>query len=522
MKKNLKIILGLGCLAFLFAGAACKEKTKEEELRDQGYAICVSYDANGGSFLNRPGVTIQDWIDPAKYQKDSEGVIHVKLLEPTDPSRPTSGSDKVTLTKANYFFAGWYKTREVKLVNGVPVDGSGRELKLKEDGTYVYAELGEEEEEASVTPAYVYSDYWNFETDTFDYSEDDGDVSMTLYAGWVPFYEFNYYYEENGVWTKLAQTTTFDFKTTNAVGSATADKDTIWLPCWNNGAMQYNFEYADKSPYKFPNIEGTTFAAAYLDEACTQQITTESFEHQGTLELETCTAVNRVQNIYIKATEGVQYYISNAEQLIEYADPDAYYEIMSDLDFKGRAWPTAFETGTFTGKMYATEGNNFTLRNVVATHSSQSSLVGGLFGEIAKGAEIRNLTFDNATLDLVYTGQRLRDTSFGLFAGIIYDGAIIENVAIGGTFKIGAITLGDGYSFNLYANGDITGLTTNEVALQIYGTQLGDLYNFTVLPYDPKDPEKKTITVDAEYNISVTFDTSELYEEEIYNIDYTI
>ena len=90
MKKNLKIILGLGCLAFLFAGVACKEKTKEEELRDQGYAISVSYDANGGSFLNRPGVTIQDWIDPAKYQKDSEGVVHIKLLEPTDPRRPTS------------------------------------------------------------------------------------------------------------------------------------------------------------------------------------------------------------------------------------------------------------------------------------------------------------------------------------------------------------------------------------------------------------------------------------------------
>ncbi len=523
MKKNLKIILGLSCLTFLFAGVACKQESKEQELQSKGYKICVSYDANGGSFLDRQGITVQDWFKPADYEKDENGEIHIQLLEPTDSTRPTSSSEKISLTKSNYFFAGWYATREVKEINGVPVDENGRELEAVDDGRYVYADPTEDEKEKTVTPAYVYSDYWDFENDTLDYAESDGFVSMTLYAGWVPYYEFHYYYQVNGEWTKLEEVTTFDYKTTNAVGSQKSDKDTIWLPTWKDGAMNHTFTYADSKKYNFPKIAGTTFDKAYLDAECQQPIEGESFEHLGSLDLETCTAVNRVQNIYITVTDGEQYRITEAKQLVDNADPQGIYEIQADLDFTDQLWPTAFETGTFEGKMYATEGQTYTLRNIQATHNSPTSTVGGLFGKIADGAEIKNLTFENATLNLAYTGERLRDTSFGLFAGIIEENATLENVTISGTLKFGTITLGEGYTINLYANGNTKGLTGGTVAIQIYGMDLyNGEYNYTILPYDKEDTEKKTVTVDATYNVSITLVTAEQFNQAIYSIDYVI
>ena len=288
--------------------------------------------------------------------------------------------------------------------------------------------------------------------------------------------------------------------------------------------MNHEFSYANGSSFSFPKIEGTTFSKAYLDSECTQEITTATFEHQGTLDLETCTAVNRVQNIYIVVEQGEHYKIETAQQLVDNANLEGIYEIKSDLDFSQatKEWPLTFITGTFKGKMYASEGKSYVLKNIKAKHSHSSARVGGVFGEIAKGASIENLSFENVTYDLSYTGQRLKDTSFGLFAGNIDDEANIVNVAVGGTFKIGKITLGDGYRFNLYANGNTSGLIKNAVILQIYGVQLGEQYEFSVLPYDKNNSDKKTVTVDEEYDISLTFDTSEMYDKEIYNIDYTI
>jgi hypothetical protein len=121
MKKKLTLTALLCGLALACVGAGCDELSKFEEKEKEGYKISVSYDANGGSFLNRPGVTVVDMFNPSKYEKDGNGTVHIKLLEPTDPSRPTSG-DGITLTLQNHFFAGWYKNREVKTVDGKPVD----------------------------------------------------------------------------------------------------------------------------------------------------------------------------------------------------------------------------------------------------------------------------------------------------------------------------------------------------------------------------------------------------------------
>ena len=502
MKKTLKLVLIVCMLAITALLGGCASLTQVEEYQQKGYKIMVTYDGNGGSFLDRTGVTIVDMFNPDHYQKDVNGEIHIKLTEPTDESRETSGSEGVSLTMPNNFFAGWYKTRTVKEVNGVPVDKAGKELKKLDDGTYVYLDTADTDKPVTATPAYEYSDYWDFENDTIDYSSDDGIVKITLYAGWVEYYEFNYFYKIEGesTWTKMDKTTTFDYKTTNATGSVTHDKDTIWMPRWEDGAVNYEHRYSNSEIYSFPVVAGTTFKEAYEDENCSVKIT-DSLVHKGTLDIEKGKAVDRIQNVYVVLEKGTKYRIETADQLISHASVDGIYEIKDDLDFTDKKWPSIFSVGTFTGKMFSTTGNTFKIKNATATISNEMASACGLFGTVSATAEIKNLTFENTTVDLAYVGQRQRNRKYAMFAGNIAEGAKIEGVTIDGTFKIGAITPGDGYAISLIANGNKTGITNNGVALQLYGVKRGEKYQYSVA-----DPS--TVTVEEDGVINITFASS--------------
>ena len=88
-----------------------------------------------------------------------------------------------------------------------------------------------------------------------------------------------------------------------------------------------------------------------------------------------------------------------------------------------------------------------------------------------------------------------------MFAGNIAEGAKIEGVTVDGTFKIGAITPGDGYAISLIANGNKTGITNNGVGLQLYGVKRGEKYQYSVA-----DPS--TVTVEEDGVINITFASS--------------
>lgn len=490
MRKKIIWLLSFASALLCCLGlAACDSKTRLEELKEQGYTISVTYDANGGNYSD--DFSLMDIFNPDKFQQ-TEGEIHIPLKEPTDPTRPTKNNKPITLERDGYFFAGWYEKRTVKMQNGTPVDDNGRALKLLDDGTYVYAELAQGEKETPVIPAYEYDDRWDF-SQTWDIkpSEINGALSKTLYAGWVKYYEFNYYYyqeddaatrENESGWT-LLYTQTFDYKTTNAEGSQTADKDTIWLPKWEDGVMDHAHSYANESVYNFPKLTGKTFSKAYLDKERTQEITGGVFEHRGSLDYEHALAINPVENIYVDFTEGEQYKIQTAKQLQNNFNINGWYEITADLDFAEYKWPVNFSKGTFMGKMYSTEGESFAIKNVSVTYTSAGAATcGGLFGELGETAEIKNLTFENVTFDMA-VAQLASESNFGLFAGYIQDGATISGVSVGGTFKIGQVsTRFTDYSFHLLANGKTDGITQNTISLQLYGEELGSQYTYTVVP----------------------------------------
>lgn len=524
MKKKSKILLGLGCATVLTLGlAACKKETTPlEDLQDQGYRIMVTYNPSGGEMIGNVGTTVVDMFNPADYQADSQGNVRIKLLEPTDKRRPSSGTDAISVVKDDHFFAGWYANRTVKTKDGtpeeqggVPVDDSGKELKRVEDidgyVSYVYVD----DEKTAATPAYAYSDYWDFENDRIEYNVADEELkTLTLYAGWVPYYEFTYYYQVDGVWTEYGTATEFNYKTTNAEGSKTHDKDTIWVPNWNNGAMSHAYSYENGDPYTFPKLDGFTFSEAFTDPDCQNKIT-ESFTHQGSLDVENCTAINPVQKIYVKFIAGDWYRIETAKQLTDNANLKGNYEILADLDFSetDAAWPTTFAIGKFEGQMYSSAGQKYSIKNVTAKFASDSSVSGGMFGTVAATATIKDLVFENVTTDISYANGRLRDFKFGAFAGTIEENATVANVTFGGTLKIGAIKLDNGYTINLLATGNIAGITAGDLHLQIYGTKRVNDYKYTV-----KMDETEAVKVDENGNVTLMFVSVYASTQEIYNI----
>lgn len=519
MKKKICTILSLSCIAAACVFAAgCAEKSAVDKLREAGCKVFVTYNANGGKFIGTEKVYLLDGINPddSCWTKSDDGKTHIKLTDPTNKLRPTGTTDKMTLTKTEYSLAGWYRNRELlkdekgnaldeagnvltqkdemyflKLTNG---DGSERKVTVcdgqyfyegkasdggivKDTATnkYVYERSKAEAKIAEmVTPAYSYSGYWDFATDEIEYAESDGEVSLTLYAGWVPYYQY-YYYAKNdsGEWEKYG-TTYFDYVLSSSGNEKYADQGEMYLPNWQggNGAMNYSSHtYNDDSTKEFPSIAGKTFKAAYADKECTQQYT-DKITHNGTLDPATALPKDRIQNVYVEFYDEEMFKIETAKQLAANAKTNGSYEILNDLDFEieKTTWPAVFTTGAFTGKMFSATGESVTLKNVKAQYAGTTAN-GGLFGLIAAGAQLKNLRFENVTMDFASVTCSETDTGYGLFSGDINGAAQIENITVSGAkLRLGIIQLQSGYKINLLAGGNASGITQeDETALEVYG-----------------------------------------------------
>lgn len=290
--KALLIVIGLGALC---AGiSACATVPKTDEYRDKGYKISVTYNANGGKIMSSSGVSVVDMFNPDDYTAAGDGKIHIKLREPTDESRPTASSSKITVTNSGYFLAGWYRQRDLKTNSeGNPVDENGVVLfgrddyfyyfpakndagnyvdekgfelvdkngnfiseesfkNLDEQDRYFYyspesgVELEEDEDKkeyelTTATAVFTYGNRWNFATDELTYSagdeglNDKGELNMTLYAAWVPDYRYEYYARNAAGEWELFSYSTFTGAAVEEVNT-NADIKTIWTPQWNKAA----------------------------------------------------------------------------------------------------------------------------------------------------------------------------------------------------------------------------------------------------------------------------------------------
>lgn len=537
MKNRLKIILIL--ISVMVAScllASCTGTDKIQEYGKQGYTVKVTFDGNGGTFVGKIGNQVIDLYKPENYALDENNTAHIKLTDPTERILQSTG-EQIMLTMSGYSNVGWYKKRElVTNENGEPIDENGNVLVLQGDRYYIKDTLSQEAQSSDSSsastdasnsaeedvvgvesfPQYNYSEPFDFAADTIDAKPGEM-IDITLYAGWLKHYEFNYYYVNNGE-KKLIQTQTFDYKVVNAENSRVSDKDTIWLPKYVDGAMNYTYNYSNREIFTFPSVENTTFDKAYLDENLTQEITTAAFEHQGTFDKETCKAINRVQNIYFTTVPGMIYKIYKATDFTNNPNLDGIYEIYADLDFTGLTWPNAFTQGTFNGEIKSMAGSQVKFSNINATFASGSSTTAGVFGALSNTADVEDIAFENIKLTVSSVPTRISNFTLGTLFGNVDESAKVSNISLTNAtlvLQYVAIDTTDEVAnnqVNLLANGKTQGITaTDTIHLHISGRKVGSTYRYQLDP--------TATTIDAEGKISLKVDISfKDTEKQIYEI----
>lgn len=377
MKNRIRILLAV--LMLLLATVLITSCGDEAPYASYGDVVTVEYNANGGTFTTNTSV-VKDSYRVSDLPVNRFGNYMLPLIDPSDSVR---GAENAFLaSRSGYFLAGWYIETPV-------TDGDG-------NTTYTYEK-------------------WNFGKDFYEIKNKNYTPEMPvvkLVAKWLPEFSFEFYDIKTG---KLIQDYKFD----------PMYVDGIKLPEWD-------IEEGKLDMHDFPTVDGKTFVAAYYDPHGTERIDTERVIHTGKIDEAAITAEGSVMKIYVDMNEGAWYNVYTAEQFVSIADPAGNYNILADLDFSEEGWVDEFIASEFTGSI---RGNGHTLKNIEYAQSATSDTSAGLFGSIAAGALIEDVTFENLHFT-IETGSRLPGASFGLFTGTLAKGATLENVNINGKLTV--------------------------------------------------------------------------------------
>ncbi len=432
-KTGRSVFVTLMLLATAFLLCACSgDPTPYDNNNAAGYTVSVRYDANGGVFATNTTI-IMDSYNISGMTPGSNGMVSLGLLAPEDAAR--GSSDNFLATKEGYFLAGWYTERTES------TDSEGNTV-------------------------YTYGKKWDFSTDLLDVDPSKTYTSsepvLTLYAAWIPEFEINF----------------IALGTDEVLGTYTYDpltNDPLLVPQWDTktGAMEM---------HRFPEKDGYTFCGAYYDVEGTRPVT-ETVVHSGKI-LENGTAQGHSMNVYVDYMEGEWFQIYTAEQLRKNASPSGHYVLMADLDFTDVKWPSdKFATASFSGSIH---GNGYTIKNVTLEQTKMDVQNTGLFGTLQPGSVIEDVTFENVTF-IIKKGFQV-SANYGLFAGSIYEGALIRNVQI----KASQLQIDSSARFATddYAIGLVCGAGKAD---QLAGAEI-------TASMTGNDPEKYTITVGEDGN----------------------
>jgi hypothetical protein len=175
----------------------------------------------------------------------------------------------------------------------------------------------------------------------------------------------------------------------------------------------------------FPALKDNTYIldgdirAIYYDAECKNRIDSATITHIGSYNGTNATVENATMKIYCKLQDGVHFKVSSVEQLMQNAVLNGVYTLECDLNFAGRNWPAVFTTGSFKGKII---GNGHTIKNITVEQNNTSDTYFGLFGQLAEGALLKDVTFENITVNIT-EGCLKGEPKFGIIAGIAADGA---------------------------------------------------------------------------------------------------
>ena len=437
-KILLGLLIGLGALIIagivLIAVFAGKASYFDDYAKD-GYTVSITFDSNGGTFKGSDSSVID------LYNPEQAGEDGIKLLAPDDTRRDKNNA--LTVTKAGYFLAGWYTERTL-------IDANNPDA------------------------GYTYSGKWDFENDRVQLDPDKTytpeESALTLYAAWVPYYNYEIYAEnENG----------------ETVLISTASAINLTIPEWAEGGVSLEMD-------NFPARAGYTLAEVYYLDGMTkvEASVTEGGKKfiSGQWDEATATSLTPTIKLFTTWQEGERYRIYTTDDLRKNADAEGYYEIYADLDFSEVEWPTAFANGKFNGKIF---GNGHVISGAYVESTSRSRISNGLFSSLGENAYIENLEIQNIThkIDLMSVAP---GSTFGLLAGSAADTAEFNNVKVSGKLLIGdscaSLAGSSDYTINkLFVGGNSTGIDCDIVV---------EKANLSTKTFD--------IKVDDEGNVSIT------------------
>ena len=365
----------------LLATKCSKDTSPYPGYAEEGYNVSVKFDANGGVFTTNTE-SIIDTYNLILLPDGSEGNKSIMLIDPNDSSR---GSQAYLAAKVGYYLAGWYMNKtEVKDDNGNVI-------------------------------GYTYSGKWDFAKNRYEIPANGNynteNPVLTLYAAWVPAFTYEFYsVDENGNATLIGT------KPVDPTGNTT-----ITVPAFNEvtGGVDAN---------DFPTLKDSTYLvdgdirAIYLDAECKNRITDTTITHIGTYNSANATVENATMKIYCKIQDGVHFKVTSVEQLVQNAVLGGVYTLENDLDFAGYNWPAVFTTGSFKGQII---GNGHTIKNVTVEQTDTSTTYFGLFGQLADGALLKNVTFDNVKVN-IKDGCLKGEPKFGIIAGVAADGVFVN------------------------------------------------------------------------------------------------
>ncbi len=411
------------CLLLVLSGCSQWE-LPYEGLDSEGYTVSVRFDPCGGAFANTENVQVVDVFRLADAKKDASGNYQLSLITPDDSRR---GDRAFSVSKNGCFFAGWYRECSPRTdASGNPLDAYGRPTS-----------------ESGLEQGYTYSGLWNFESDTLSVPEGNyssEDPIMTLYAAWIPYFNFEFYVQNDHGGFDLYES-----------------KQLIELniPAWDTSTGKLNMN-------SFPEIDGKTFEGAYLDAAMTKPITEKL---TGDIDYDHGVSATEKICVYTKFAEGEWYRISSAEQFVRNSKLGGCYYIEKDLDFTGLNWSAALAGGAFTGKI---EGNGHKFSNITFIQADNSKTNGGLFGSLSSGASISGVSFENIKYTLG-AGSRMQAPHFGLLCGQLSADATLDSVNVTNSeFIISGDIYPQEYTLGaLVGNGDNRGISPSGIAVKL-------------------------------------------------------
>lgn len=390
--KVLLLLTAVCALCVLCTLTACTGRggPPYQSLDEQGYTVSVRFDANGGVFAGTNDVTVVDVFNPENESVNANGETEFRLLSPDDPLRKERA---FSISRTGYFLAGWYTERTLRTdENGAPAD-----------------EYGVPTAESGRPQGYTYAGRWDFATDVaakkIDGTESSETPILTLYAAWIPYFDYEFYTETGD---PLGSLSLIDLET----------------PAWDESTGKLNLK-------RFPDRDGMTLDGAFLDAACTLPMT-DALRGTAYVDYETGTTKTESVSIYTKWLTGDWFRIYTPKQLLQNAKLGGHYVLCADLDFSDAVWPPLFATGKFTGSII---GNGHKISNVSVTQADASKTAGGLFGQIDASATLTDVCFENISYT-VKAGSRMQGASFGLLAGSVADGATLEGITLTGILYI--------------------------------------------------------------------------------------